>query len=588
MRFVTRPDGRPMTRYAALAHGALLSVVFVLPLLRLGWDQWSQSLVHLVLAFFGVLGAVLLLLGRSMDLSRLRGALRRYGPFLAVMGGAAFLSTVRSPFPHSAIPGLLNDFPAVVFFLVATGVSDGRRADYTRALAGAGVLAVVAALLTPPGSSAPFTGPLLNPNLLVALVILTGPLALHYVFTSTSAGVRVFWSLAALSLAVGFLLSRSLAGFGTVAVQAAVAVGLFWNRDRSGAKKMSLFLGGVGLLLGIGLFLSQTEWPKLVHGDPDRWTWGLTALKAFAAHPLLGVGPGAFGEAYPLYRATPWGLNSLYAHNFVLEFLAERGLVGAGALFLWIGLLLRDAKRGLSRGTGPGLFLGLMGFCVYNLFHIGFSFPALYWLFFLAGGLAVPCGDVDPAPPPRKALSIGVVVLGLLFGVLSFALFRSGQFLSKAQFALSTEQGPRAQEWVDRGIWWNRFSPGLYELRAALRLRAQNWDGARADIDRAVALAPGSAGFRIDAAELAVERGDFEEAIRDYEVATHLLPLKADAWERWGDLLARQGRTADADRAYAGALQALGDPRVLGGDADRRAAETRRVEEKKGKLAHGS
>lgn len=582
-----------MTRFLDLAHGFLLSLVLVLPLMRLAWDQWAQTAVHLIWAFFIVLGSILLLLGRSGDFSRFESALRRMGPLGATFLGAGLLSTVFSPFPHSAIPAYLNDFPVLAFILLGAGASDKRRVLYSRAIVGAGLLSVLAAFLFSGSGTNPWTGPLLNPNLLAALVILVAPQAVEL----GRGAARILWWPAAGLLGLGLFLSHSMAAYAAVLIQIGLAAALIWLRKANKPKKYFLGLAGIALLVGSGIFLTRAEWPKLFHGDPDRWTWGLTSLRAFAAHPILGVGPGAFGEAYPAYRASPWGLNSLYAHNFVLEFLAERGLVGAGALFLLMGTLIVRAGRNAVKGNNVALFLGVLGFCFYNLFHIGFSFPALYWLFFLAASLGA-CEERASAPPVNDspcnhARSINgatpkilIMILWVLVGAASFALFRADQCLAQARVALSEDRWDRARAQVEIGLFWNRWSPGLYELRAAMRMKSQNWDGAKSDLDRAVALAPASAVFRIESAELAVERGEADHALRDYEISTRLMPLKAGSWERWGDLLFDRGRKEDAERAYAGALRALADPRVLGGDAARRESATKRVEEKRQRLAH--
>lgn len=571
-----------MTRFASMAHGALGALVLFLPLLRLGWDQWAQTTVHLVWSFFIFLGSVLLVLGRSGDFSQFQSALRRWGPLCVVVLGASLLSSVLSSYPHSAYPGFLNDIPALGFLILAAGSSGGRHSFYSRALVGSGVLGVGIALLFRGNIAAP----LLNPNLLAALVLLTGPLALSYGFgLGVPGGTRWFWMIGSGVLLLGLVFSHSLVAYGTGLLQMGVAV-VFWRKRTSIINiKRLILVGGIGLFMGLGIFWGRSEWPKLFHGDPDRLGWWLTALRTFASHPLLGVGPGAFGEAYPAYRASEWGLNSLFAHNFFLEFLAERGFWGAGALFILIGSLLRRAWMSVREGKRLGLFLGLVGFCFYNLFHIGFSFPALFWLFFLAAGLAA-ADDVGGQITNQKELNgrkipLLTAAFGLLWGLASFALFRSDQCLARARVFLSGDHWDQVQTQVEQGLFWNRWSPSLYEMRATLRIKAQDYDGAMADLTRAVMLAPSASVFREELAELAMEAGDVDRGLMEYEKVTRLMPLKPASWERWGDLLSGQGRKAEADRAYAGALRALSDPLVLGADVSRRTAWIQRVSEKR-------
>jgi tetratricopeptide (TPR) repeat protein len=574
---------RPMTRYISMSHAILLFLVFSLPLMRVGWDQWAQTIVHLVWAFLLVLGAVLLLMGRSGDFSLFQFVFNRWGPPFTVFLGTSLLSALNSSFSRSAFPAFLNDIPLVAFFFLGAVASVGRRFHYSQVLAGTGVVAVLAAFVGSGGASS-WTGPLLNPNILVALLILTGPLTIHFFTKSDSPPlVRGFWGVAAFIVCAGVLLSHSMAGYAVAAVQGVVAVMLSLRRRENMGKRSWILLVAILLLVGAGFYLVRGEWPKLLHGDSDRWTWWATALRAFSSHPFLGVGPGAFGEAYPAFRASPWGLNSLYAHNFGSELLAERGLAGAGVLFLLIGTILYQAWRGVVRGTSPALFLGLAGFCLYNLFHIGFSFPGLFWLFFLASGLAIPLEDVPPIEWSRGRwikLSFFFLGGGLLLGAASYALFRGDQAMARARYFISTDQWDRVSTQVEQGLRWNPRNPALYEIRAAVRVRSQDWEGASSDISRAIRLAPAVAGFRVGAAQLALEKGDAEQAIRHYERVNQLMPLQAAPWESRADLLVNAQRIEEADQAYQGALRALSDPRVLGGDQDRRAAWTQRIENK--------
>ena len=56
-------------------------------------------------------------------------------------------------------------------------------------------------------------------------------------------------------------------------------------------------------------------------------TWAMT-LKMFAAHPILGVGMGAYWVAVPAFHDASGTLTPQEAHNDYLELLASGGLVG--------------------------------------------------------------------------------------------------------------------------------------------------------------------------------------------------------------------------------------------------------------------
>jgi predicted negative regulator of RcsB-dependent stress response len=573
---------RPMTRYLSLTRAILLGFVLALPLLRLAWDQWVQSLVGVSISFLVVLGCVLVLMGRTADGGRGLSVTRSYGPFGAVVLLASLVSTFQSSYLQSALPGLLNDFPAWAFFFVGAVSQGETRILFRRAFAGAGLVAIVAAFLYAVDRTGPWTGPLVNPNIFAALVLLTAPALFDFAFDpSSSRWVRSFWIGALVLMGTGLVLSRSLVGVAVAVIQGTVALGYRWTKSEGRKTLLLLLVVAIG---GVGLYLNQADWGKVFRGDPDRLTWMGTAFEIFKAHPIFGAGPGTFGEAYPAFRTDPWGLNSLYVHNFVLEWLAERGAAGGGVLILFIVVLVGRNWR-TYRKTGLGL--GLAGFCLFNLFHIGFSFPGLYWLFFLGLGLTV--GEESESASTDEIAGnsiaskwiVAPLVVWSLVGLSFFAVFRANQLCEKARMAAHANRFEMALEWLDQGLRWNRWYPPLYELRAIVRIQKQDWDGASADLERATELAPTRAGYRMELAELALEKGDRGRALREYEKATHLLPLKAAAWERWGDLLAADGKKEEASRAYDGALRALADPRVLGGDPDRRAETARRIEGKR-------
>lgn len=572
---------RPTTRFAALSQAMILFFIVAIPLSRLAWDQWAQSLVLLGFSFLTILGVGLLFLGRRLDFFQWTSTFRSGLIFWGIVVGSSFISTIISPFPQSAIPGLLNDIPAAVFWCVAVGSGENVRSRYRWAFALAGTLGVVAALVWSGDRHGPWTGPLVNPNVFAALVVLTLPQIVDCAVDSKSRWpVRAVWIGAAVLMVLGLFLSRSLVGLAVFGLQ-----GIVWFHRKGFGRKHFLFFAVPVALVCAGFFLTRTEWGKIVQGDPDRWTWMSTAIKAFWAHPLFGVGPGAFGEAYPIFRTDPWGLNSLYAHNFVLEILVERGMLGGGALLGLIGMCFFRACRHPVNG---GLILGTAGFALFNLAHIGFSFPGLYWLFFLGIGLAIGEEGKEPATCSRpKLFGMMGAVFAAVTGVASFGVFRANQLGEKARVAAQNNQGSLALDWTEKGLRWNPWYPPLYEMRAAIRLSKQDWDGAFEDIRKTVALAPSRAGYRMELAELAWERGERDAALREYEKATALLPLKAPAWERWGDLLFTAGRRDEAIRAYSGGLRALQDSRVLGGDADKRGQAARQLEEKRKKAMNG-
>lgn len=572
---------RPFHRSAQIFHGTFLCLLLLIPLLRGAWDQWAQTLVLVTWAFLGGLESLLLIRGRAAALDGWFDVLRDAGPALGLFVGAGLLSAARSDYPNSVLPAVLNDGPALAFFFLSAAAPPRLRPLYVRALAAGAALPLAAASAAAFSSPDQFAQSLVNTNLLACLSV-TGLPLLVFLGWGPVAGPRERWGWrAAAVVALGTLvLTKSFWGFLVFAAEVAVGAG-GWIHRRARALDRRLVLSlSVLAVVAVGL-LFRAEWGKLISGDADRWSWWRAAGAMVAARPWLGVGPGAFGEAYPAFRISAWGLNTLYAHNLFLELAAERGLLGLGAFLAFGGLVIR--RGGPWSARRAALTLSAAAFVAFNLANFGFSFPALYWLGFAGAGLLWAEADGAGSPPrwaTHRRLGVAGVVLCSAAGFASYALFRSGQCVERARGEFERGRWSAAREWVDRGARWNRWNPELYDLGAALRLIAQDPDGAARDLARCVALAPTSAGFRRDAAELALRRGRNDEALAHYDAAVRFLPLSPVPWVRRGDVLLAAGRSEEARASYQSALRALSDPRVMASAPAARAALTAQVTEK--------
>jgi len=86
---------------------------------------------------------------------------------------------------------------------------------------------------------------------------------------------------------------------------------------------------------------------------PRRIIFG-GALGIFQDNPLLGGGPGSFRLLFPEYRSPDYHLSrisnlTLYAHNWILDLLAETGILGAAAYLAFLGGLFYLGYRSLRR-----------------------------------------------------------------------------------------------------------------------------------------------------------------------------------------------------------------------------------------------
>jgi O-antigen ligase len=118
------------------------------------------------------------------------------------------------------------------------------------------------------------------------------------------------------------------------------------------------------------------------------WIWR-DAASMIKAHPLTGVGIGAFATAYPLYGLNDGSLRVDRAHNDYLEILADAGILG-GVIALWFILSMgRAVMRGIASHDNvlAGFALGggasIFSLLVHSIFDFNLQLPSNALLFLL-------------------------------------------------------------------------------------------------------------------------------------------------------------------------------------------------------------
>ncbi len=135
-----------------------------------------------------------------------------------------------------------------------------------------------------------------------------------------------------------------------------------------------IWLGAEGVLNRVIGTIDERESAHLNYYGRD-WIWKDT-LSMIAAHPVAGVGLGAYGTAYPFYSHADGSMILNYAHNDYLQLLAEAGILGA-ALGVWFAFgLFREIARGLRAEDARlrALVLGAGAGCFSILIHSLFDF----------------------------------------------------------------------------------------------------------------------------------------------------------------------------------------------------------------------
>jgi O-antigen ligase len=126
----------------------------------------------------------------------------------------------------------------------------------------------------------------------------------------------------------------------------------------------------------------------------ERAALNRMAMLVITAHPVFGIGPGAYGFAYKNYLTDEFSNDWLYTvHNEYLLRTAETGVIGGLVFVIFLlkafGQLRRASMHGdwEQRTFAVGMTAGMLAVCwqMYWVPWRGFSYNAMLWLLLGAG-----------------------------------------------------------------------------------------------------------------------------------------------------------------------------------------------------------
>lgn len=248
-----------------------------------------------------------------------------------------------------------------------------------------------------------------DPNHMAMDIGLVVPLAAAFVGRRENHMLMRIASAIAMGLAVtAVVVSHSRGGF----IGLSVGMMIWALRE---ARRMQSIAVAAAFILGLLIFAPSSFWARnetVTTFEDDVSAMGRVYAWEVAAgissdHPLVGVGSGAFRQAWPLY-APPEAHRAFVAHNVFLDVVAEVGWIGlllfltfvAGTIGGVFGASADPAVGWIARGLAAATVLYL----VCDLFS-GYILSAHFYLLFAlaaaAQRMAVPVAALAPEPPLR-------------------------------------------------------------------------------------------------------------------------------------------------------------------------------------------
>ncbi|MBJ7518284.1 MAG: O-antigen ligase family protein [Solirubrobacteraceae bacterium] len=330
---------------------------------------------------------------------------------------------------------------------------------------------------------------------------------------------------------------------------------------------------GLGVLAtsdkGLGGSISE-GWKSLTDpdavtpaNDPSRLTavgsvraryWN-EALKTFQDNQLVGVGAGGYAISRTLYRTDE--LDVLHAHGYVVQVLADLGIVGGlltlALLAAWLVAALRSCgmrrrdrgatwtpeRVGLVTLLAVVIVFGFHSFVDWTWYVPGNVVPAMLAAGWLAGRGPIASARPDGSLLTRvraglrdrsRLLQAGaVLLLAVVAAWTVWQPWRANRIEQDALAALSRGQTGEATVLANKAVDRNPLSADALFTLAAIRTAAGDQAGARTAYTDAVELQPRNPRVWLSLAQFELAAGDAKAAEQAVRPALYLDPKSQEA-----------------------------------------------------------
>jgi O-antigen ligase len=229
---------------------------------------------------------------------------------------------------------------------------------------------------------------------------------------------------------------------------------------------------GAAILAGVGLGVLNRTPGGHASGDAIRADLWRSALAMLKDHPLTGVGPGVFGQAFRTYR-TVTDDNMSGAHDWYLNTLAELGIPGGVAAAI-SGLVFLRALPKKRTAKQDAILAALMGVGAHLLFD---NFPAVNFVFLVNLYVAyLMAGKQQRSQIQGRAALEAASAVALIAFALFLAIFDTAQGFYEESARSGSITDARIASYIDPG---NR----IYDIQVA---RLEGDAGRVQQIDRTI------------------------------------------------------------------------------------------------------
>jgi hypothetical protein len=262
------------------------------------------------------------------------------------------------------------------------------------------------------------------------------------------------------------------------------------------------------------------------------------ALEIARDHPLAGVGPGGFAEAFPQYR---------HAGDLPAELVAEWGVpvgLALSALFFWLFVGPAVSRRGEAFTLSSGLKVGLAAFALHNVLGFTAFLPSLLVGAAVCRGLVAQRVARDRAIPVARAawiaLALALTAAAAGSGLARDALIDARDAAASGDHAEALRLAVRASTLAP----WDA-DPPLFAAGARMAA-GSSATAALESAEQAVARAPSRASARSARARARTAAGDATGAYADLVEASRLDPNRPEYASQRDALAAMLGRAGEA------------------------------------------